>query len=265
MEGTRQKQKKHNFVKDFTIGGVSAAISKTFIAPVERVKLILQNQDASLQINESNKYKGMNDWFSRVYKEQGFTSFWRGNVANCIRYFPTQALNFSFKSLFSNTFGNFNPQTQKVKFFLSNMASGGAAGAASLFIVYPMDFARTRMGVDVGKSAADRQFTSLHDWVYKICKHDGVFGLYRGFGISVVGIVFYRAAYFGLYDTGKVYIFPDGSSKNFFAMWMFAQVTTTIAGMITYPLDTVRRRMMMQSGRDDVLYKNTIDCFRKNL
>lgn len=46
-------------------------------------------------------------------------------------------------------------------------------------------------------------------------------------------------------------------------MWIFAQVTTTIAGVITYPLDTVRRRLMMQSGRDDVLYKNTMDCFRK--
>lgn len=157
------KQQKHSFVKDFTIGGVSAAISKTFIAPVERVKLILQNQDASLQISEATKYKGMNDCFARVYREQGLASFWRGNVANCIRYFPTQALNFSFKSMFANTFGNFDPRTQQVKFFLSNMASGGAAGAASLFIVYPMDFARTRMGVDVGKSAAERQFTSLHD------------------------------------------------------------------------------------------------------
>jgi len=126
-----------------------------------------------------------------------------------------------------------------------------------------MDFARTRMGVDVGKSKAERQFTSLTDCITKIAKHDGVFGLYRGFGISVTGIICYRAAYFGLYDTGKVYVFPQGSKANFFAMWMFAQITTTIAGMITYPLDTVRRRLMMQSGRDDVLYRNTYDCFQK--
>jgi solute carrier family 25 (adenine nucleotide translocator) protein 4/5/6/31 len=155
--------KTFDFVKDFMIGGVSAAISKTFIAPVERVKLILQNQDASEQITAKNKYKGMNDCFARIFREQGVISFWRGNVANCIRYFPTQALNFSFKSLFSNTFGKFNKDTQKFKFFLSNMASGGAAGAASLFFVYPMDFARTRMGVDVGRNLAERQFTSLTD------------------------------------------------------------------------------------------------------
>jgi len=143
------------------------------------------------------------------------------------------------------------------------MASGGAAGAASLSIVYPMDFARTRMGVDVGKSKAERQFTGLSDCLSKIYKHDGALGLYRGFGISVTGIIIYRAAYFGLYDTGKVYVFPEGSAKNFFAMWMFAQVTTTIAGMVSYPFDTVRRRLMMQSGRDDILYKNTRDCFKK--
>ncbi|CAI2371941.1 unnamed protein product [Moneuplotes crassus] len=257
------KNKKHSFVKDFTIGGVSAAISKTFIAPVERVKLILQNQDASTQINSQNKYKGMNDCFIRIYREQGIVSFWRGNVANCIRYFPTQALNFAFKSVFSNTFGKFDKDTEALKFFFSNMASGGAAGAASLSLVYPMDFARTRMGVDVGRTNSERQFTGLTDCLTKIIKHDGVFGLYRGFGISVTGIIIYRAAYFGLYDTGKVYVFPEGSSKNFFAMWMFAQVTTTIAGIVSYPLDTVRRRLMMQSGRDDVLYKNTRDCFIK--
>ena len=60
-----------------------------------------------------------------------------------------------------------------------------------------------------------------------------------------------------------VYLFPEGKSKNFFVLWMFAQITTTIAGIISYPLDTVRRRMMMQSGRSDILYRNAFDCFIK--
>jgi len=115
----------HSFARDFFVGGLSAAVSKTFIAPVERVKLILQNQDASTQINQATKYKGMNDCFARIYREQGIISFWRGNVANVIRYFPTQALNFAFKDLFSHFFGNYNQKTQKLKFFLNNMAMGG--------------------------------------------------------------------------------------------------------------------------------------------
>jgi solute carrier family 25 (adenine nucleotide translocator) protein 4/5/6/31 len=96
-------------------------------------------------------------------------------------------------------------------------------------------------------------------------KSDGVYGLYRGFGISVIGIIFYRAAYFGTYDTGKVLLFKDPKKANFFAMWAFAQAVTVVSGVISYPLDTIRRRLMMQSGRADILYTGTVDCFKKIL
>ena len=71
------------------IGGVSAAVSKTVVAPIERVKMLLQVQDANKYMAAEDKYKGIGDCFSRVYREQGFGSFWRGNLANVIRYFPT--------------------------------------------------------------------------------------------------------------------------------------------------------------------------------
>ena len=83
-------------------------------------------------------------------KEQGFASFWRGNLANVVRYFPTQALNFSFKDFYKRVFNPFNPKKEPVKFFIGNCASGGAAGATSLCFVYPLDFARTRLAADVG-------------------------------------------------------------------------------------------------------------------
>lgn len=85
------------FLKDFAAGGISAAVSKTAVAPIERVKLLLQVQHISKQISADQRYKGMVDCFVRIPKEQGFTAFWRGNLANVIRYFPTQALNFAFK------------------------------------------------------------------------------------------------------------------------------------------------------------------------
>ncbi len=102
------------------------------------------------------------------------------------------------------------------------MASGGAAGATSLIFVYPLDFGRTRLALDVGKGPAEREFTGLIDCVLKIGKTDGVYGLYRGFGISVVGIIAYRAAYFGMFDTGKAIMFKDVKKTNFFVMWAFA-------------------------------------------
>lgn len=85
------------FVKDFAAGGISAAVSKTAVAPIERVKLLLQVQHISKQISPDQQYKGMVDCFIRIPKEQGVAAYWRGNLANVIRYFPTQALNFAFK------------------------------------------------------------------------------------------------------------------------------------------------------------------------
>merc|ERR1719342_1158056 len=93
-----------DFVLDFVAGGISAAVSKTVVAPLERVKLLLQIQDAHKHIAANEKYNGVVDCFSRVHKEQGFLSFWRGNVVNVVRYFPTQALNFAFKDKFKAIF-----------------------------------------------------------------------------------------------------------------------------------------------------------------
>ncbi|XP_064620590.1 ADP,ATP carrier protein-like [Lineus longissimus] len=256
-----------SFLKDLLVGGVSAGISKTAVAPIERVKLLLQVQHVSKQISPERRYKGIIDCFVRVPKEQGFASLWRGNLANVIRYFPTQALNFAFKDQYKELFlGGVDKDVQFWKYFAGNLASGGAAGATSLCFVYPLDFARTRLAADIGKAGTDqREFKGLGHCLTSIAKSDGVLGLYRGFGVSVQGIIIYRAAYFGGFDTAKSMLISDPKNANFFISWMIAQVVTTGAGILSYPFDTVRRRMMMQSGRKDVLYKNTLDCWGKIL
>lgn len=252
-----------SFAKDFIAGGVSAAISKTAVAPIERVKLLLQVQHISKQIKPEDRYKGMVDCFIRIPKEQGVTAYWRGNMANVIRYFPTQALNFAFKDKYKQVFlGGVDKNTQFWRYFAGNLASGGAAGATSLCFVYPLDFARTRLAADVGKGDGQREFKGLGDCLTKVFKKDGIGGLYKGFGVSVQGIIIYRASYFGCFDTAKGML-PDPKKAGFFISWGIAQVVTTVAGIISYPFDTVRRRMMMQSGRSkaDVVYKNTMHCW----
>ncbi|KAI6224458.1 ADP/ATP translocase [Aphelenchoides fujianensis] len=266
------------FALDLASGGTAAAVSKTAVAPIERVKLLLQAswqsrgpsthspglqvQDASTTIAVDKRYKGIMDVLVRVPKEQGFAALWRGNLANVIRYFPTQALNFAFKDTFKNMFPKYDKNRQFWKFFGANLASGGLAGASSLCFVYPLDFARTRLAADVGKGQS-REFKGLGDCLVKIAKSDGPIGLYRGFFVSVQGIIIYRAAYFGMFDTAKMLATKDGKKLNFFAAWAIAQVVTVSSGVLSYPWDTVRRRMMMQSGRKDVLYRNTMDCAMK--
>jgi len=246
------------FIIDWLTGGISAAVSKTAVAPIERVKLLLQVQDASKTIEK--KYTGIIDVFVRVPKEQGFLALWRGNLANVIRYFPTQALNFAFKDTYKNMFmKGVDKKKDPWKFLFANLASGGAAGATSLFFVYPLDFARTRLAADVGKKGS-REFNGLVDCLAKIAKSDGPIGLYRGFFVSVQGIIIYRAAYFGCFDTIKAMVSTDPKNMNFFMTWAIAQVVTVCSGILSYPWDTIRRRMMMQSGRADIMYKNTWDC-----
>jgi len=249
------------FAIDLLSGGTAAAVSKTAVAPIERVKLLLQVQDASKTIEK--KYTGILDVLKRVPAEQGFAALWRGNLANVIRYFPTQALNFAFKDTYKNLFiAGVDKKKEFWKFFAGNLASGGAAGATSLCFVYPLDFARTRLAADVGKGNT-REFKGLADCLIKIAKSDGPIGLYRGFFVSVQGIIIYRAAYFGMFDTAKA-MFTAGDQKlNFFAAWGIAQVVTIGSGILSYPWDTVRRRMMMQSGRKEIMYKNTLDCALK--
>lgn len=251
------------FLIDLASGGVAGGISKTVVAPIERVKLLLQVQASSKQIPKEQQYKGIMDCLIRVPKEQGFISLWRGNLANIIRYFPTQALNFAFKDNYKRLFVRYSPDESFFLNFLGNLASGGAAGATSLLFVYPLDFARTRLGVDVGKSAEEREFNGLMDCVLKVFKKDGFKGIYQGFAVSIQGIIVYRASFFGLYDTAKGVVFKDPKDAGVFTSWVIAQTVTTTAGVISYPFDTVRRRMMMQAGRGEILYNSTWDCWKK--
>jgi len=254
-----------NFLQDFALGGVSGAIAKTCTAPIERVKLIIQTQDANPRIRsgEVPRYTGIVNCFTRVYNEQGFWAFWRGNFTNIIRYFPTQAFNFAFKDTFKNLFPRYDPNTQFGMFFLANMASGGLAGAGSLCIVYPLDYARTRLASDVG--TGKRDFKGLGDCLVKTARGEqGIMGLYNGFGVSVLGIIPYRGVYFGLYDSlrEKNPYKRDVGFMGFVSKFAVAQFTAIMAGYASYPFDTVRRRLQMQSEkpREQWVYKGTVDC-----
>ncbi len=144
----------------------------------------------------------------------GFLPFWRGNLANCLRYFPTQALNFAFKDKIKALFKSSKQDSYGLAFG-KNIASGGAAGAMSLVFVYSLDYARTRLANDAkssAKGAGERQYNGLVDVYKKTLKSDGIQGLYRGFVISCVGIIVYRGCYFGFYDTLKPIVLGEDSN-----------------------------------------------------
>lgn len=255
------KTHKLGFAENFALSGAAAVISKTAAAPIERVKLLVQNQDEMIKQGRLDRpYNGVIDCTMRTLKNEGVLPFWRGNLANCIRYFPTQALNFAFKDKIKAMFGMKKTDGYGTK-FAKNIASGGAAGAMSLCFVYSLDYARTRLANDAkaGKGG-ERMYNGMIDVYTKTLKTDGIQGLYRGFVISCVGIIVYRGCYFGFYDTLKpILLGDDGSVALSFAL---GYIVTISAGLVSYPIDTIRRRMMMTSGQA-VKYKGSIDCFIK--
>ena len=304
-------------------------------APIERIKLLVQNQDEMIKTGRlAEPYKvcvcvcvcvflcsrlhahnrvgrsffffsfclcffifpqGVGDCFRRVVAEEGFGSLWRGNLANVLRYFPTQvcsccclcelsnavvftamcsfvcpfptptpplyqqALNFAFKDKIKAMF-NRKKENGYGLWFLSNMASGGIAGAMSLCFVYSLDFARTRLANDnkSSKGGGERQFNGLLDVYRKTMASDGFAGLYRGFAVSCVGIIIYRGCYFGFFDTLKP-MMPANMQDSFMASFALGWVVTITAGLASYPLDTIRRRMMMTSG-EAVKYNSAFDA-----
>jgi solute carrier family 25 (adenine nucleotide translocator) protein 4/5/6/31 len=257
-----------NFAIDFLMGGVSAAVSKTAAAPIERVKLLIQNQDEMIKSGRlQNPYKGIMDCFRRVSAEEGVGSLWRGNLANVIRYFPTQALNFALKDYFKRMFGYTVAKDGQLKAFFGNIMAGGCAGSVSLTAVYSLDYARTRLANDAKsskKGGGERQFNGLIDVYKKTIATDGIVGLYRGFVISCVGIFVYRGLYFGMFDTLKGMVLVGPIKENAFvygvASFLLGWGVTTGAGLASYPIDTIRRRMMMTSG-EAVKYKSSLHAF----
>ncbi|CAI4048099.1 hypothetical protein SKDZ_13G1840 [Saccharomyces kudriavzevii ZP591] len=265
MSQTETQTQKSHFGVDFLMGGVSAAIAKTGAAPIERVKLLMQNQEEMLkQGSLDSRYLGIVDCFKRTATHEGIVSFWRGNTANVLRYFPTQALNFAFKDKIKSVLSYDRDRDGYAKWFAGNLFSGGAAGGLSLLFVYSLDYARTRLAADARGSrlTSQRQFSGLLDVYKKTLKTDGVLGLYRGFMPSVVGIIVYRGLYFGLYDSFKPVLLTGVLESSFIASFLLGWVITVGASTASYPLDTVRRRMMMTSGQA-IKYNGAMDCLRK--
>jgi len=244
------------FSTDFIVGGVSAGVSKTINAPLERCKLLLQTQPGV--------YKGVLDCLIKMPTQEGFWSYWKGNGTNVMRYFPTQALNFAINDTVNDML--FPLGKRSYSYFdqmWRGMVAGGAAGGTSLAFVYSLDLVRTRLSTDIGKKG-EKQYKGFTDCYKQTWAEGGIKALYKGFGISVIGIIPYRAVYFGGYDVLKAMFLNKDSS--FFLKWLISQTNTILAQFLTYPIDTIRRVQMLggtrkKDGTSYPVYRSAWHCF----
>jgi solute carrier family 25 (adenine nucleotide translocator) protein 4/5/6/31 len=262
-----KKSKLEQLASDLVIGGSIGAVAKTVMAPVERVKLLLQTMDSNPDIlsGKVQPYKGIGDCARRVHSEQGMKAFWRGNLVNCLRYAPQQGSALAFNDYLNNVFPVYNSKTEFWPSLGVKLTSGGLAGAIANTICYPFDFARTRLASDVGKGKG--QFNGIMDCIATTVKNQGLTGLYTGWSVTVMGAFVYRAGQLGCFkqiqdlnpyqkDRGTL-----GAVSSFLAV----TVARTVVMPFNYPFDTVRRRMMLQSEKplSERVYKGSVDCFKQ--
>ena len=180
-------------IRRFVAGGISGAVAKTVTAPLEAIKLKLQYAE--------DDDEGALDCARRIWEREGWWGFYRGNLANVLRYFPTQAFNFALKNKVKGLFPKYSPKKNPWKAFAVNVVSGGLTGAASLSLVYPLDTARTQLIIctnDDGSPKYSNMVDFFRDWNGDVRK------LYEGYVVSVAGIIPFRAIYFIVNDCVEI-------------------------------------------------------------
>merc|ERR1711991_1027932 len=243
------------------IGGSVGAIAKTAMAPVERIKLLLQTMDSNPDFvsGKVERYKGVGDCFTRVRAEQGMAAFWRGNLVNCLRYAPQQGSALAFNDALNNAFPKYDSKTQFWQSFATKLFSGGLAGGVANTICYPFDYARTRLASDVKKGKG--QFNGIADCIMTTARQQGVVGLYTGWSVTVMGAFVYRAGQLGCFKQIQDLNPYKNDKGTLGVVSSFVAVTAarTVVMPFNYPFDTSD----VKKGKGQ--FNGSVDCFTKVL
>ena len=127
-----------------------------------------------------------------------------------LSYAPKTAFDLAFKEELKVFFkALIEPEGNFGLIFLAKFLAGIVATGSSTIICYPLDFARTRLAVDLGRES--KEFKGLWDLFRKTVTNHGVSGLYSGLLVCLYGDILYRGLKYGLYDG-----FKKGWIFNFF-------------------------------------------------
>ena len=281
---------------DAFAGALAGAIARTAVAPIDRIKLLRQlrgsitfplssSASAAPQPSSISNSKTALELLRSIVREEGLLSLWRGNSPTILIEAGSSALNFVLLNVYKDasnhaleglaerfpTIRADGASGDKKRRFLRSFVSGGLAGATTITFLYPLAFIRTRLAVDVGvASKGERRFPKgMRDVVKTIWTSNGLRGFYKGYGIALVSVSLHRVVYLGGYDfiksdyaATKGETMPEMPVSERFAA---AQFVSMSASTVHYPLDSVRRRLMMEAGRsgEEQIYRHTFHCFRK--
>ncbi|CAL9052650.1 unnamed protein product [Musa banksii] len=241
-----------NTTKHLWAGAIAAMVSRTFVAPLERLKLeyIVRGEQSNLFV-----------LIHKIATAQGLKGFWKGNFVNILRTAPFKAVNFyaydTYRKQLLKISGN--EETTNFERFLA----GAAAGITATMLCIPMDTIRTKMIAPGGEALGG---------VIGIFRHmvetEGFFSLYKGLVPSLISMAPSAAVFYSVYDILKsAYLHsPEGMKRlalmkqqegeevNALDQLELGPVRTLLYGAIagacaevtTYPFEVVRRHLQMQ-------------------
>ncbi|CAL9777945.1 unnamed protein product [Musa acuminata subsp. burmannicoides] len=229
----------------FTAGAIAGAAAKTLTAPLDRAKLLMQTHGLRAVERTGKKAIGFIDAITLIGKEDGIKGYWKGNLPQVIRIIPYSAVQlFSYelyKKLFSKKDGELS--------IVGRLAAGACAGMTSTLVTYPLDVLRLRLAVEPG-------CRTMSQVALNMLRDEGLASFYSGLGPSLIGIAPYIAVNFCVFDLVKKSL-PEKYQKRPETSLATALVSATIATLMCYPLDTVRRQMQMKGSP----YNTIFDAF----
>ncbi|KAK2609346.1 hypothetical protein QQS21_002127 [Conoideocrella luteorostrata] len=247
----------------FCGGGVAGAVSRTVVSPLERLKILLQVQSAG-----RDAYKlSVGQALGKMWKEEGWRGFMRGNGTNCVRIVPYSAVQFSSYNFYKrNIFESYPGQDLAP---LTRLVCGGIAGITSVFFTYPLDIVRTRLSIQTASFSElgqkPRKMPGMWATMTQMYKTEGgMAALYRGIIPTVAGVAPYVGLNFMVYESVRKYLTYDGEQNPGAARKLLAgAISGAVAQTFTYPFDVLRRRFQINtmSGMG-YQYKGVIDAIR---
>ncbi|KAK9836550.1 hypothetical protein WJX74_002900 [Apatococcus lobatus] len=261
--------------KSLIAGGLAGGVSRTAVAPLERLKILMQVQGSS------KVYTGVWQGLKYMAKEDGFRGMMKGNGTNCVRIIPNQAVKFlTYEQLnrrLSHGMRQYGGDGQMTP--LLRLVAGACAGVIGMTATYPLDMVRGRLTVQEGRSGQGRYRGIMH-CTSTIVKEEGLMALWRGWLPSVIGVVPYVGLNFCVYETLKDVVLKyhgltDERDLSIVTRLGCGAVAGTTGQTVAYPLDVVRRRLQMSgwSGASTlhaesgtaVAYKGMTDCFARTI
>lgn len=264
---SRMIQLRHTFAQPvfaaFLAGGVAGAVSRTVVSPLERLKILFQIQSAGRTGYKLPVGQGL----VKMWRDEGWRGFMRGNGANCIRIIPYSAVQFSSYNFYKK-FAGIQQGVPTAPW--KNLLCGGLAGITSVTFTYPLDLVRTRLSVQsadlTGLTKAEKKnMPGMWKIMVNVYKTEGgILALYGGYIPTIAGVAPYVGLNFMTYEWVRQYLTPEGDQNP--SNWrklLAGALSGGIAQTCTYPLDVLRRRFQINKMKSmGYKYKGIFDAIR---